>query len=124
MALRKAVRTVGKARLGFDLADVGTHSTRSGAAMTIYLNKQPICTIMLLGRWSSDAFITYIRRQVQDFSTGVSDSMIMNEETYMTPDLDPMDPRIRNHPNNAGLRNNAAPTAPFKNRMPAFALFT
>ena len=44
--------------------------------MAMYLNKVPVYVIMLLGRWSSDAFLRYIRKQVQQFSTGVSSAML------------------------------------------------
>ena len=40
--------------------------------MAMYLNDVPTYTIMLVGRWSSDAFLKYIRRQVQEFTSGVS----------------------------------------------------
>lgn len=122
-ALRTAVLTIGIDRLGFGTDDVGTHSLRSGAAMAMYLAKEPVYTIMLLGRWSSDAFLKYIRKQVQDFSIGVSGRMLSVEESYMTPDINPADPRIRNHPLNSTLRNNAGPNAPFQNHIPTFALF-
>ena len=58
--------------LGVKANDVGTHSIRSSFAMALYLAKRPVSTIMLMGRWSSDAFLLYIRRQVQEFSKGVS----------------------------------------------------
>jgi len=48
--------------LGFTGDDVGNHSIRSALAMALYLSKRAISTIMLLGRWSSDAFLLYIRR--------------------------------------------------------------
>ena len=55
---------------------------------------------MLLGRWSSDAFLLYIRRQVQEFSTGVSSDMLKHENFFTIPDLeeegDLLDPRTRN----------------------------
>ena len=85
--------------LGFTGADVGTHSIRSSLAMALYLAKRPISTIMLLGRWSSDAFLLYIRRQVQEFSAGVSADMVANESFFTIPDLeegDWLDPRNRN----------------------------
>ena len=65
--------------LGFTGKDVGTHSIRSSLAMALYLKRRPISTIMLLGRWSSDAFLLYIRRQVQEFSKGVSTNMVDQE---------------------------------------------
>ena len=85
--------------LGFTGADVGNHSIRSALAMALYLSKRLISTIMLLGRWSSDAFLLYIRRQVQEFSAGVSADMVSQESFFTIPDLDEhdtMDPRTRN----------------------------
>ena len=85
--------------LGFTGKEVGTHSVRSSLAMALYLSKRPVSTIMLLGRWSSDAFLLYIRRQIQEFSTGVSSDMISNENFFTIPDLDEsddLDPRTRN----------------------------
>ena len=41
--------------LGFKGDEVGTHSIRSSLAMALYMTKRPVSTIMLLGRWSSDA---------------------------------------------------------------------
>jgi hypothetical protein len=85
--------------LGFKGKDVGTHSIRSSLAMALYLSRRPVSTIMLLGRWSSDAFLLYIRRQVQEFSTGVSEDMVANKKNFTVPDLDEsdrLDPRNRN----------------------------
>jgi hypothetical protein len=44
--------------------------------MAIYTSSVPVVTIMLLGRWFSDAFLRYIRPQVQQFSRGVVSKMI------------------------------------------------
>ena len=85
--------------LGFTGDDVGNHSIRSALAMALYLSKRAVTTIMLLGRWSSDAFLLYIRRQVQEFSAGVSADMVSQESFFTIPDLDEhdnMDPRTRN----------------------------
>lgn len=62
--IRAVVTVFGKDDLGFSVADVGTHSIRSSTAKQIFLNSVPTFQIMLLGRWSSDAFLKYIRRQV------------------------------------------------------------
>jgi hypothetical protein len=40
--------------------------------MAMFLAKVPVYTIMLLGRWSSDDFLRYIRKQVKEFSKGIS----------------------------------------------------
>jgi hypothetical protein len=55
--LRFAVTSIGPDSLGFTSKQIGLHSTRSGAAMAMYLAHVPVFTIMLLGRWSSDAFL-------------------------------------------------------------------
>jgi hypothetical protein len=68
MSLRAACATIGSARLG--------HSLRSGAVMEMYLAGVPVYTIMLIGRWSSDAFLRYIRRQVEQFSKDVALKML------------------------------------------------
>ncbi len=62
-ALRNAVGAIGKTKLGFKKEDVGTHSIRSGAAMAMYLGECPVFMIMLIGRWSSDAFLIPLLHQ-------------------------------------------------------------
>ena len=85
--------------LGFTGDNVGTHSIRSSLAMALYLKKRMVSTIILIGRWCSDAFLLYIRRQVQEFSQGVTADMVSEENFYTIPDLDetdPLDPRTNN----------------------------
>jgi hypothetical protein len=74
--LRVACATIGSTRLGFEPEEIGTHSLCSGAAMEMYLAGVPVYTIMLIGRWSSDAFLHYIRRQVEQFSKDVAQKML------------------------------------------------
>jgi hypothetical protein len=54
------------------------HSLRSLATTAMYLHGVPLYTIMLLGRWPSDAFQWYMRKQVTEFSKGVSRRMIQH----------------------------------------------
>jgi len=63
--------------LGLDPKRIGLHSLCLLAAMAMYLNGIPVYTIMLLGRWSSNAFLHYIRKQVESFGSGVSSKMIV-----------------------------------------------
>jgi hypothetical protein len=56
-ALRDIVGAIGKTRLGIAKEEVGTDSIQSGAAMAMYLSKCPIYTVMLIGCWSSNAFL-------------------------------------------------------------------
>ncbi len=64
--LRLAAASIGLEELGFTPSQIGLHSARSGAAMAMYLAGVPIFTIVLLGRWSSDAFMRYIHKQVRE----------------------------------------------------------
>jgi hypothetical protein len=85
--------------LRFTGKEVGTHSIRSSLAMALYLNKRQVSTIMLIGRWSSDAFILYIRRQVQEFSASVRADIMSQELLFTIPYIakDPLDPRTSNN---------------------------
>jgi hypothetical protein len=99
--IRAAVASLGHEKLGFNPEDVGTHSNRSGGAMGMFLAGTPIYTIMLMGRWSSDAFMRYIRKQVLQLSHGIAAKMLTYEEFYTVPDFVHTaadgDPRGRNN---------------------------
>jgi hypothetical protein len=86
--IRIAAETIGSDKLGFPPEQLGLHSARSGAAMAMYLAGVPVFTIMLLGRWSSDAFLRYIRKQVKEFSAGVSQMMIRQDNFYTIQNKD------------------------------------
>jgi hypothetical protein len=110
-SLRAACATIGSAQLGFEPEEIGTHSLRLGAAMEMYLAGVPVYTIMLIGRWSSDAFLWYIRRQVEQFSKDVAQKMLTHTSFRTIPDVAPRvvskeDPRQRNHRDNAKTRRN------------------
>ena len=107
-SLRWAAGNLGQDKLGYTKDEIGCHSIRSGAAMAMYLAQYPIkvptYTIMLQGRWCSDAFLRYIRKQVKEFSKGVSEAMI-SKESYdfftiadSADDTNLEDPRLPNNP--------------------------
>jgi hypothetical protein len=88
----------GAATFGYDAADIGTKSLRSGAAMGLFLMDHSITKIMLLGRWSSDAFLKYIRPQVVEWTNQLSRDMIHHNSFFdaTDPRRDPKDdPRTR-----------------------------
>ena len=64
---------------GFDGKDIGTKSLRSGAAMGLFLMNHSVAKIMILGRWSSDAFLVYIRPQVMEWTNQMSADMIAHD---------------------------------------------
>ncbi len=43
--------------------------------MLLFLQGIPRETIMLIGRWQSDAFLLYLRRDIKEFTSGVSTSL-------------------------------------------------
>ena len=70
------VVTIRESKLGIHQSEIGTTSICSGAAMAMYLSGVPVFSIMLIGRWSSTAFLKYIRKQVQEFLQGITSKMI------------------------------------------------
>jgi hypothetical protein len=126
-ALRDAVGTIGEAKLGIKKEDVGTHSIRSGAAMAMYLGECPVFTIMLIGCWSSDAFLRYIRKQVMEFSQNVAKRMLSCQNFRHIPDIHTRvqedNPRIRNHPDNTKTRRNVGGDSHHRVRLPPFSRF-
>ena len=122
--LRSAGRLVTEENLGFSVNEIGTHSIRSGAAMSLFLGGVQTFSIMMIGRWSSDAFLKYIRKQVEKFTHNSSKRMLKLESFFTTPNFVPLasssDTRTRNDRNNfATVRHNGVPNA--NSRQP-FAL--
>ena len=105
----------GKPTFGYSAADIGTKSIRSGATMSLFLMNHPVHKIMILGRWSSDAFLVYIRPQVLEWTNQMSSDMIQINSFLDVTDprrTPPSDPRSRQTLFNAGR-----PTHPEKMRQ-------
>jgi hypothetical protein len=81
------VTALGHEKLGFTAEEVGTHSNRSGGAMGMFLAGTPVYMIMLMGRWSLDAIMGYIRKQVLSLSHGIAAKMLTYEQFYTVPDF-------------------------------------
>ena len=80
--IKRTVLDIGTNRLGVDIKRIGTHSIRTSCAMLLYLQGVRTSTIMLLGRWQSDAFLLYLRRNIREFTTGVSSMMMTNRQSF------------------------------------------
>ena len=80
--LQTIVELMGEDTLGFSKDDIGLHSIRAGGAMAMFLSG--VCEIIIqrVGRWSSFAFLEYIREQVDCFTAGVSTKMLEHEDFY------------------------------------------
>ena len=60
---------------GYNPARISYHSLRAGGAMALKLAGEEDSTIKLVGRWSSDTFITYIHSQIGALTAGLSAKM-------------------------------------------------
>jgi hypothetical protein len=74
--LRSVAELVGEDKLGFNKDELGLHSIRSGGAMAMFMSGISTIIIQRVGRWSSEAFLEYIRDQIESFTSGVSQKMI------------------------------------------------
>ena len=85
--VREVVKSLGPEVLGFDQTEVGTHSIRASMAMALHLAGEDDYVIQMLGRWESNSFMSYIRRQVQEFSQGLSTAMVSTPNFFTTPEV-------------------------------------
>ena len=108
--LRAAAKAIGEDKLGFKISEIGSRSLRSSVAMAMTLDKVPLYVITMIGSWSIDVFLKYTRKQVEQFRHNVTQRMIKNLMSRHIPEIEPrvsyLDPRQRNHPDNAETRRN------------------
>jgi len=89
--LREAAKALHLDRQGIPSASISSHSLRAGGATALHLNGYDTKTIQILGRWSSDTFLTYIHHQIAAFSHGLSTAMATNipfhntQHTFVRP---------------------------------------
>ena len=75
VAVRWAAWKDGLFEKGYSLSRVSSHSLRAGGAMALKLNGAEDSTIKIMGRWSSNTFITYIHSQIGALTAGLSIKM-------------------------------------------------
>ncbi len=107
--MKDAIQAISKDVLHIKKEKILTHLIRLGAAMAMFLGNCSICLIMMIGHWSSDAFLQYIQKQVKQFNHNISKRMTKHIfhrhiPTYTTPSVSHLDPRQRNNPSNAETR--------------------
>ena len=73
--VRMAVRQTDLPAYGYDLTHIGAHFLRASGTMALKLNGNDEETIMKIGRWSSDTFLTYIHSQIAALTMGVTAKM-------------------------------------------------
>jgi hypothetical protein len=62
-------------------------------AMAMYLGGVPVFAIMVIGRWSSNAFMKYIRKQIKEFTFNVSKKILTMQHFRHIPN------KASNNPN-------------------------
>ena len=73
--IRKAATDINLAEFGINPKQLSSHSLRSGGAMALHLGGASDSTIRKMGRWKSDAFLTYLHAQISCFNKGLSTIM-------------------------------------------------
>jgi hypothetical protein len=126
--LQDAVLAIGEDTLHIIANKIGTHSIRLGAAMAMFLGGCPVFLIMMIGCWSSNAFLCYIRKQVEEFNHNISHKMITHMfhrhiPNYTSPTVSHLDPRQRNYPENVETQKNIEGDMAQQARLPAFTQF-
>ncbi len=126
-ALQDAVVAIGEHWLGITKKKIGTNLIKLGAAMAMYLGECAIFTIMLISRWSSNAFLRYICKQVMEFSQILARKMLTCREFHHISGIHHRiprdDPRQRNNPNNAKTRQNIGGNMLCQAYLPVFSLY-
>lgn len=102
-ALHDGLKTYGEDRLRINTNKIGTHSIRSGAAMAMYLGGVPVFAIQMIGRWSSDSFMKYIRKQIEQFTFDVSQKMLTMQHFGHVPNNAPTSPQRTEYGGSASL---------------------
>ena len=73
------------ADLGFTSNKIGTHPIQSGVAMALCWAKVEVYTVTIIGQWKSHSFMKYIHKQIQQFTTNISNRMLKVEHFNHVP---------------------------------------
>jgi hypothetical protein len=106
----------GHETFGFHPHEIGNRSIRSGAAMALFMKDHSTAKIMILGRWSSDAFLVYIRPQVLERASNMSHDMVSFDSFLDVGLFDkaaPTDPRTRQRVHTLNGQGGVVPMAAF-----------
>ena len=120
--LRAIVNIIGYETLGFEKDDIGLHSIRSGGVMAMFLSGAPVVVIQRVGRWSSEAFLEYIREQVGSFTLDVSKNMLRFEEFLNLNEKDTLTKETTNTDAILGENENGLDDIPFGVRFSELSL--
>ena len=80
--IRRHVLLIDPLQLHFNQKRIGTHTIRTSFAMILHSVGIAKVTVMLIGRWASDAYLRYIRHNLADFSKNISAQMVKSNELF------------------------------------------
>lgn len=80
--LRRHILIIDPLQHHFKTSRIGTHSIRTSFANIMHSVGIAKTTVMMLGRWASDAYLRYIRHNLADFSKNISAQMVKSENLF------------------------------------------
>ena len=94
----------------------------------MFLGGCPIFLIMMIGCWSSDTFLHYTQKQVEEFNDDVLHKVLTHMfhkhiPNYTSQSVSHLDPRQRNHPDNTKTQKNEGGDVGWQARLPDFAQY-
>ena len=91
--------------------------------MAMFLSGTAVIIIMRIGRWSSEAFLEYIREQVESFTVGVSQRMLEYESFFnLNTNADSNTESIPTADSATALSENGSDSVPFRVRFNRLSL--
>ncbi|NER25729.1 MAG: hypothetical protein F6J96_34570 [Symploca sp. SIO1C2] len=91
--LKATLGVIGHDHPSLDPKKIGTRSIRSGAAMALFMKNHHVERIKILGRWSSDAFLIYIRPQILEWTNLMAEHMAKASDMTDGRVIAPEDPQ-------------------------------
>ena len=80
--LRRHILIIDPLQHHFKSSKIGTHSIRTSFANIMHSVGIAKVTVMMLGRWASDAYLRYIRHNLADFSKDISAQMVKLDDLF------------------------------------------
>jgi hypothetical protein len=71
--------------------------------MAMYLGGIPVYAIQLIGRWKSDSFMKYLRKQIEQFTLGISTKMLTMKVFRHVPSHTSSNPEVQEYGMTASL---------------------
>ena len=80
--LRRKILLLDPLQHHYKIQRIGTHSIRTSFANILHSVGISKTTVMLIGRWASDAYLRYLRYNLADFSKHISKQMVKSDNLF------------------------------------------